>query len=194
MATIKEQGITMAALSSGGAPMEIPGLSLKDIVEGIIEAQFKPVFDDIKAQAENAEEAAEEIKATKDRLVEFFTSGAAKIEIENKIAGIQQAVKEVFDQIKSIPTQIQTMLAKNFIPPTIPVIPTAPGFSNPIRDLLSNKENFEKVKQVVTLIVGILVTLFAKANELSFVLPDAVQRMATQIGNLNSIISKIPVP
>jgi len=192
MATIKEQGTTMAALASGGAPMEIPGLSLKDIVEGIIEAQFKPVFDDIKAQAENAEEAAEEIKATKDRLVEFFTDGAAKTEIENKIAGIQQAVKEAFDGIASIPKQIQTMIAKNLIPPTIP-IPTAPGISNPIRDFLSNKENVEKLKQVVTLIVGILVTLFAKANELSFVLPDAVQRMATQIGNLNSIISKIPV-
>ena len=84
------------------------------------------------------------------------------------------------------------MLAKNIIPPTIP-IPTAPGISNPLRDFLSNKENVEKLKQVVTLIAGILVTLFAKANELSFVLPDAVQRMATQIGNLNSIISKIPV-
>lgn len=186
------QGTAMEALAAGGDAPTIPKLTFKDIVDLIIEVQFQPIFDDITAQAESAEEAAEEIKETKNRLVKYFSSGAAKIEIENKIAAIKQALKEAWAAIKAIPKAIKTMISKNLVPPTIP-IPTAPGVSNPIRDFLSNKENVEKLKTTVGIVAGLLITLFAKASEVSLALPQSIIDLANQIGNLNSIISKIPV-
>lgn len=189
MATLTSQSAVVAKLGSAGAPFQIPGLNLKDIVEGIIEVQFKPVFDDIKAQAENAEEAAREIKETVERLVKYFTDGSAKTAIENKIAEIKACVTEIFTQIKAIPEQVIAAIAEMVIPPVI----TLPGLSNPLRDFLSNKQKVATLKQIVATAAKSLLTVFALATELSFILPDNIQQMANQVAKLNIVLSTVPV-
>lgn len=190
MATLASQSAVVAKLGSAGAPFQIPGLNLNDIVEGIIEVQFKPVFDDIKAQAENAQEAAEEIKETKDRLVKYFTTDAAKIDIENKIAEIKACVTEIFTQIKAIPEQVIAAIAEMAIPA---VISSPPSFPNPIKDILSNKQKVATLKQIAATAAKSLLTVFALATELSFILPANIQQMADQVANLNIVLSTVPV-
>ena len=192
MATITEQSDTLDMLASSDAPMELPGLDFETVVEGMIEAQFAPTFDEIKAEAADDEAAEKEIKATKKRLKEFFNTDAAKIEIKSKINEVKITTKAIVDAVKEMPKEISTMIANNLVPPTLP-IPTAPGVPNPASTVLKGKEKVSGLKTVLNAIATWFVALIGAANKISYILPAALLAMSSQVAKLKKLIGTIPV-
>lgn len=192
MSTITEQSNILDALASAGTPIELPGLDFETIVEGMVEAQFKPTFDEIEASAPDAETAKGEIKETKERLKEYFNTDAAKIEIKAKINEVKITAKAIVDAVKEMPNEIANMIANNLVPPTIPV-PTAPGIPNPISIILKGKEKVSGLNTILNVISAWFVVLLAAANKIAFILPSVLLAMPRQIANLKNLIGTIPV-
>lgn len=191
MATIQQQIDVSDKLAAEGAPISIPNLDFDAVVKNMIEVQFKPQLDEIKQTYSDAKESAAEIKATKDRLIEYFNTDAAKTEIKNHINTIKINVKAALDGVKQMPIEISTMIANNAVPPTIP-IPTAPGVPNPVSVLLKGKEKVSSLKTILNAIAAWFVGIFAAASKISFQLPDSVLSMASQIASLKQLIGSIP--
>lgn len=191
MATITEQSDILDMLASSDAPMELPGLDFETVVEGMIETQFAPTFDEIKAEASSAESAEKEIESTKKRLKEFFNTDAAKIEIKSKINEVKITSKAIVDAVAEMPQEISVMIANNLVPPTLP-IPTAPGVPNPVSTLLKGKEKVSSLKTILNAISTWFVALIGAANKISYILPAALLAMSSQIVKLKDLIGTIP--
>jgi hypothetical protein len=192
MSTLQQQIDVSSALAAADAPISIPGLDPKAIIKNMIEIQFKPQLDEIKASYADAKEAEAEIKATKERLTEYFNTDAAQTEIKNQINIIKINVKAAIEGVKQMPIEISTMIANNAVPPTLP-IPTAPGVPNPVSILLKGKEKVSALKTILNAIAAWFVGIFAAANKISFQLPDSIIAMASQVAQLKTLIGSIPV-
>lgn len=192
MSTITEQSNILDALAASDAPIELPGLDFETVVEGMIETQFKPTFDEIEAATSDVKAAKKEIKETKERLKEYFSSGTAKIEIKAKINEVKITAKSIVDAVKEMPIEIANMIANNLVPPTIPV-PTAPGVPNPLSIVLKGKEKVSGLKTILNAISVWFVVLLAAASKIAYILPAALLAMSGQIANLKNLIGTIPV-
>lgn len=192
MSTITEQSNILDALAASDAPIELPGLDFETVVEGMVEVQFKPTFDEIRASVDDTETAEKEINETKERLKQYFNTDAAKIEIKSNINEVKITAKSIVDAVKEMPTEIANMIANNLVPPTIPT-PTAPGIPNPISIALKGKEKVSGLKTVLNTISAWFVVLLAAANKIAYVLPAVLLAMPGQIANLKNLINTIPV-
>lgn len=192
MSTITEQSNILDGLAAADASIELPGLDFENVVEGMVETQFKPTFDEIHASIDDTETAEKEINDTKERLKQYFNTDAAKIEIKSNINQVKITAKSIADAVKEMPKEIANMIANNLVPATIP-IPTAPGIPNPASILLKGKEKVSGLKTVLNTIAAWFVTLLSAANKIAYILPAALLAMSGQIANLKNLIGTIPV-
>lgn len=188
MASIKE---VQAALDKLTSDTSLPGLDEKSVIKNLIEVQYKQELDQIKTVISDAEAAEKEATASKERLTEFYNTDAAKAEIKNQISIIKVNLKAAKDGVKQLPVEIQTMLAANLIPPTIPV-PTAPGVPNPAHILLKNKEKINGLKNILNAIAAWFVNLFSAAIKIAFEIPDSVVSTIDKLADIKKMIEAIP--
>lgn len=190
MASIEQLQASLDKLTSD---ITLPGLDPEAVIKNLIEVQYKQEIDQIKSYIADANKAEAEIKATKERLTEYYKSGQAKIEIKNAINTVKINFKAATDGVKQLPIEIQTMIAANLIPPTIP-IPTAPGVPNPMSFLLKNKEKLNGFLTILNAIAAWIVNLLSAAVKIAFELPDSVLALIDQLANIKSLIQSIPMP
>ena len=190
MASIEQLQTSLDKLTSD---ITLPGLDPEAVIKNLIEVQYKQELDQIKSYISDANKAEEETKAVKERLTSYYNSGQAKIEIKNQINAVKINYKAAVDGVKQLPVEIQTMIAANLIPPTIPM-PTAPGVPNPASFLLRNKEKLNGFLTVLNSIAAWIVNLLSSAVKIAFELPDSVLALIDQLANLKSLIKSIPMP
>ena len=190
MATLEQ---TQAALDKLTADTSLPGLDVDTVIKKIIEVQYKEEIDQIKTVISNVDAAEAEIKATKERLTSYYNTAHVKSEIKNQINTIKINYKAVKDGVKQLPIEIQTMVASNLIPPTIP-IPTSPGIPNPASFLLKNKEKLNGFLTILNAIAVWFVNLFQAAIKIAFEIPDAIVQMIEKLAEIKTLIEAIPMP
>jgi hypothetical protein len=190
MASIEQ---LQTALDKLTADISLPGLEPEAVIKNLIEVQYKEELDQIKTYITDAEAAEKEAKAVKERLTSYYNSGQAKIEIKKSISEIKINFKAATDGVKQLPVEIQTMIAGNLIPPTIPV-PTAPGIPNPMSFLLRNKEKLNGFLTVLNAIATWFVNLISAAIKIAFELPDAIVATIEKLADIKSMIQSIPMP
>jgi hypothetical protein len=190
MASIEQ---LQTALDKLTADISLPGLNPEAVIKNLIEVQYKNELDQIKSYISDAEAAEKEAAAVKERLTSYYNSGQAKIEIKNQINSVKINFKAATDGVKQLPVEIQTMIAANLIPPTIP-IPTAPGVPNPMSFLLKNKEKLNGFLTILNAIASWIVNLLSSAVKIAFELPDTVLALIDQLANIKSLIQSIPMP
>lgn len=192
MSTIARQAATSFQLAAKDAPMALPGLNFNTVVQAMIEAQYKPIFDEIRSKTADAEAAEQEIKDTKIRLKAYFNTDAAKIEINAKIDAVKISAKSFIDGVKEMPTEISIMIGNLIVPPTTPT-PTAPGVPNPLHTIAQGKEKVAGLKTILNAIASWFIMLLKAANAISYVLPAPLLTMGDQIATLKGLIGTIPV-
>jgi hypothetical protein len=135
--------------------------SYEDVVE--IYVDKKMGFDKLeeKAIAANPDEDPAEVKAMvkeeRKNMVEYYTKGAGKEDLEKKYNDLKVATTNSLKSIKQLPADVAKAITESVMPPVVG--PVAP---NPVSAALKVYNHFARIKRIVdTIMVSMLTMLTA---------------------------------
>lgn len=184
MATIDETVSAINDLINSDGAVELPGLSLKPVVENFV---------DTKYGAELAQIAdTEEREKLRQQWIDYYMEGDGKAVMELEIANIKASVGAAKDQLKMVGEAAESSVASNAIPAVI-TVGTATSTANPGYALIENKTKKNQLLAMLKSIGAFLVNALKSMVAILFPIPDMVIALIQLLKTTKQTVNAIPV-
>lgn len=165
--------------------------SLSDCPSSILPSREELVDNYVSVTCKDAIDKADDPKAYKQQMIDYYTDGPGAEGIDNMINDFNESYISFIDGIDDIKTSITNTTASNAVPAVI-VAGSATGVSNPAYTAIDNAQKKHVLKMNLRTIKTNLKKLLSTAVGLNFEVPDSIISQVDTVSSISSTIEAIP--
>ena len=173
----------MDELINSDGTIELPGLSLDEVVENFVETKYG---EELKAVS-----TKEEREKLREKWINYYKEGEGKQAIQMEINNIKAQYGAAKDQLTYVADAAASAVASNAIPSVI-TVGSASSSPNPAYTIIENKTKKNQLLAMLKQIGASLVSLLKSAVSIAFAVPEAVITLIKTLTTVKKTVNSIP--
>lgn len=183
MSSMDETIKAMNELINSDGTIELPGLSLDEVVENFVETKYG---EELKAVS-----TKEEREKLREKWIKYYKEGEGKQAIQMEINNIKAQYGAAKDQLTYVADAAASAVASNAIPSVI-TVGSASSSPNPAYTIIENKTKKNQLLAMLKQIGASLVSLLKSAVSIAFAVPEAVITLIKTLTTVKKTVNSIP--
>lgn len=183
MSSMDETIKAMDELINSDGTIELPGLSLDEVVENFVETKYG---EELKAVS-----TKEEREKLREKWIKYYKEGEGKQAIQMEINNIKAQYGAAKDQLTYVADAAASAVASNAIPSVI-TVGSASSSPNPAYTIIENKTKKNQLLAMLKQIGASLVSLLKSAVSIAFAVPEAVITLIKTLTTVKKTVNSIP--
>lgn len=183
MSSMDETIKAMNELINSDGTIELPGLSLDEVVENFVETKYG---EELKAVS-----TKEEREKLREKWINYYKEGEGKQAIQMEINNIKAQYGAAKDQLTYVADAAASAVASNAIPSVI-TVGSASSSPNPAYTIIENKTKKNQLLAMLKQIGASLVSLLKSAVSIAFAVPEAVITLIKTLTAVKKTVNSIP--
>lgn len=183
MSSMDETIKAMDELINSDGTIELPGLSLDEVVENFVETKYG---EELKAVS-----TKEEREKLREKWINYYKEGEGKQAIQMEINNIKAQYGAAKDQLTYVADAAASAVASNAIPSVI-TVGSASSSPNPAYTIIENKTKKNQLLAMLKQIGASLVSLLKSAVSIAFAVPEAVITLIKTLTTVKKTVNSIP--
>ena len=183
MSSMDETIKAMDELINSDETIELPGLSLDEVVENFVETKYG---EELKAVS-----TKEEREKLREKWINYYKDGEGKQAIQMEINNIKAQYGAAKDQLTYVADAAASAVASNAIPSVI-TVGSASSSPNPAYTIIENKTKKNQLLAMLKQIGASLVSLLKSAVSIAFAVPEAVITLIKTLTTVKKTVNSIP--
>lgn len=183
MSRMDETIKAMDELINSDETIELPGLSLDEVVENFVETKYG---EELKAVSTKKER-----EKLREKWINYYKEGEGKQAIQMEINNIKAQYGAAKDQLTYVADAAASAVASNAIPSVI-TVGSASSSPNPAYTIIENKTKKNQLLAMLKQIGASLVSLLKSAVSIAFAVPEAVITLIKTLTTVKKTVNSIP--
>jgi hypothetical protein len=183
MSSMDETIKAMDELINSDGTIELPGLSLDEVVENFVETKYG---EELKAVS-----TKEEREKLREKWIKYYKEGEGKQAIQMEINNIKAQYGAAKDQLTYVADAAVSAVASNAIPSVI-TVGSASSSPNPAYTIIENKTKKNQLLAMLKQIGASLVSLLKSAVSIAFAVPETVITLIKTLTTVKKTVNSIP--
>lgn len=183
MSSMDETIEAINELINSDGTIELPGLSLDEVVENFVETKYG---EELKAVS-----TKEEREKLREKWIKYYKEGEGKQAIQMEINNIKAQYGAAKDQLIYVADAAASAVASNAIPAVI-TVGSASSSPNPAYTIIENKTKKNQLLAMLKQIGASLVSLLKSAVSIAFAVPEAVITLIKTLTTVKKTVNSIP--